>query len=314
MNSRQLARSWPYPRYNDFRKKVENAATAWFDEKEFARSSNYSYLLDKWENWRNNIILPEVVDYILKIKSECEKLDLPFPLHNNIHHGLSSQAMLFNLVGPLIISNDLEPLRMVVSQKGIDWPVDKASAQLEYEDRSVFNEDSGQPTSIDLVISDSSGFPKLFIESKFVERDFGGCSLYSGGDCNGKNPLSNLSQCYLHFIGRMYWQKLEKHHFTDIFSKESLCILAFYYQFFRELVFALEKGGTFILLLDERSPVFYCKVGNIERGLLPMLQQYVPEAYYHRYAFISVQQLVNAIKQTGRHSWITEFEKKYGLI
>jgi len=313
MNSRQLARNWPYPRYDTFRKQVENAATAWFDEKGFSRS-NYPYRLDKWENWRNNIILPEVVDYILKIKSKCEQLDLPFPLHNNVHHGLSSQAMLFNLFTQLIIYDDLEPLRQVISQKGIDWPVDKVSAQLEHEDRNVFNEDSGQPTSIDLVINDSSGAPKLFIECKFVERDFGGCSVYSRGDCNGKNPLSDLSQCYLHFIGRTYWQKLEKHRFTNIFSKENLCILLFYYQFFRELVFALEKGGTFILLLDERSPVFYCKVGNIERGLLLMLQQYVPEIYAHRYTFISVQQLVNAIKQTGRHSWISEFEKKYGLI
>jgi hypothetical protein len=29
---------------------------------------------------------------------------------------------------------------------------------------------------------------------------------------------------------------------------------------------------------------------------------------------VSIQQVVQAIKSSGRHAWIEEFEKKYGLI
>lgn len=272
-----------------------------------------SYCLDRWDNWRRNIILPEVADYILQVKSECERLERPFPLHKYIHHGLSSQALVFNLIGPLVVRNDLGLLRLAVSKRGIEWPEGRVSAQFEYEDRNVFNEDAGQPTSIDLVIKDAMERPKLFIESKLVEQEFGRCSVFSGGDCDGRNPCEDLSRCYLHHIGRRYWELLDKHHFTDSLKQEMQCILAFHYQFFRELVFSLEKGGNFLLLSDERSPVFHCKVRNIERGLMPLLLQFVPRSYRKRVGSVSVQELVQEIKQSGRHNWIAEFEKKYGL-
>lgn len=58
-------------------------------------------------------------------------------------------------------------------------------AQFEYEDRTVFNEDTGLPTSIDLVLFDTENRPKIFIESKLVEAEFGGCSVFKKGDCWG---------------------------------------------------------------------------------------------------------------------------------
>lgn len=58
--------------------------------------------------------------------------------------------MVFNLIGPLITRNDLHPLLDILKIKGIKNYIKKA--QFEYEDRNVFNEDTGQPTSIDLVL------------------------------------------------------------------------------------------------------------------------------------------------------------------
>ncbi len=314
MNSRELALSWRYPRHNRFRKELELAAKAWFEKKGFALDEKYSFRLDCWENWENNIILPEVVTYIKNIKEEHTRKNLPFPLHNNIHNGLSSQAMLFNLVVPLITRNDLEPLKAAISNTGFNWPAGVISTKLEYEDRTIFNEYTPQPTSIDLVIMDSDRSPRIFIESKLVEPEFGKCSLLSDGDCNGVNPLNNLSECYLNYVGCTYWQKLKEHGFGNAMQKETLCIFGLFYQFFRELLMTLEKGGNFILLCDTRSPVFYCEAGNVKRGLLPFLQQYIPEEHRPRLKFITVQDLIKEIKKTARHTdWIGEFEEKYGL-
>lgn len=314
MNSRQLAQSWPYPRHKVFVRALRSSASAWFGGKGYATHPGMPYCLDRWDNWQRNIILPEVADYISQVKSECKRLERPFPLHKYIHHGLSSQAMVFNLIGPLVVRNDWDPLRLAVSKKGLEWPDGCVSAQFEYEDRSVFKEDTGQPTSIDLVIKDAMERPRIFIEGKLVEQEFGGCSVFSEGDCDGGNPCGDLSRCYLHRIGRRYWELLYKHHFTDSIKQEMQCILAFHHQFFRELVFSLEKGGNFLLLSDERSPVFHCRANNnIERGLMPLLLQFVPKSYRKRVDSVSVQELVQEIKQSGSHSWIAEFEKKYGL-
>ncbi|MHA1137260.1 MAG: PGN_0703 family putative restriction endonuclease, partial [Candidatus Thorarchaeota archaeon] len=56
---------------------------------------------------------------------------------------------------------------------GIAWPIGEVTAEFEYDDRTVFNEDSGQPTSIDLVVTGEN--KGIFVEAKLVEREFGGC-------------------------------------------------------------------------------------------------------------------------------------------
>lgn len=314
-NSKQLARKWPYPRHRNFVRDLRNAAASWFKGKGFSTHPKMSYCLEKWVDWPRNIILPEVSDYIQSFKDKCEKQDKPFPLHKYIHHGLSSQAMAFNIIGPLITRDDYRPLQHVLEKLDVLSPSDKiASAEFEYEDREVFNEDSGQPTSIDIVLKNTDGRRIFFIESKLVEQEFGGCSVFEKGDCDGRNPISHKKQCYLHFIGRRYWDLIEKHGFSENLKAEKQCVFAAHYQFFREVLFSLEKGGMFILLSDERSPVFHCKSEGAERGLMPFLLEFVPESYKDRIASISVQSLVNAIKESpGHEDWIGEFEKKYGI-
>ncbi|MRS03702.1 hypothetical protein EG832_10865, partial [bacterium] len=293
-NSRILAARWLYPRHSDFEKTLRLAAAEWFNSRNLARHYKFPYCLDKLDNWHLNIIDQDVVRYI---NGEREKRNgtSGFPLHKYVHHGLSSQALLFNLVGPLVVRKDLAPLRQLLEMKGITWPEGAVEGAFEYENRDVFNEDSGQPTSIDFVIKDSSNKPVIFIESKLVEKEFGACSVFKNGDCDGRNPASDFSQCYLHHIGRHYWTLLEKHGFLQgPLETEKACIFTSHYQFFREVLFALELTGTFVLLNDERSPTFYCtkKDGSAPRGLMDFLCQLVPENVRHHIVSITIQELV----------------------
>ena len=317
MNSRQLAQKWPFPRHKIFEKELRRAASNWFKIKGYSTHLRTPYCLsewNEWNEWKNNIILEEVASYIEKFKESCENAGKSFPLHKYVHHGLSSQAMVFNLIGPLIVRNDYEPISQILLQKNADVVSPIRLASFEYEDRNVFNEDSGQPTSIDIVLKNRDGEPIVFIESKLVEKEFGGCSVFSGGDCNGQNPLADKEQCYLHFIGRKYWELIEKYGFSEMLKNEQQCIFVTYYQYFREVLFSLEKGGIFILLSDERSPVFHCEVNGVEKGLMTFLLKFVPQKYKTRITSVSIQQLVNTIKKSGNHrDWIGEFEMKYGL-
>jgi hypothetical protein len=312
-NSRQLARAWPYPRHSHFVKKLQMAAAEWFAVRGFAVHPKYAYCLADWDDWKSNIILPEVSAYIDAIRQERETKGQGFPLHRYVHHGLSSQALLFNLISPLIVRNDLEPLRNALRSRNLVWPGLNERPVFEYEDRSVFNEDSGQPTSVDLVIGDPNTKDSLFIECKLVETEFGGCAVRSQGDCDGMNPSAEFSRCYLHFIGRRYWTLLGKYGFLEApLSQDNTCILSNHYQFFRDVLFALEKGGTFVLLSDERSPTFLSKDGT-ERGLMPLLLKYVPQQFHSQVGNLSIQDVVHAIELSGRHEWIRHFKLKYGM-
>ncbi len=283
---------------------MRQAASHWFSVKGFQTDPEKPYCLKDKKEWKKNIILDEVAAYIEQVH-----------LHKYVHHGLSSQAMAFNLMGPLITRNDYAPLAQLLQQKGVDNLRPITSASFEYEDRLVFNEDSAQPTSIDIVLKDNKATPVVFVESKLAEKEFGGCSIFSDGDCNGENPLPNKQQCYLHFIGRRYWDLMEKYGFTSHLQHERQCIFVAHYQFFREILFALEKGGIFVLLSDARSPVFHCEGASVDKGLVPFLLTFVPKQWSHRIIGLSIQELVAEIKKVEKHQdWIGEFERKYGLV
>jgi hypothetical protein len=184
----------------------------------------------------------------------------------------------------------------------------------EFEDRLVFNEDQAQPTSIDIVLRDPTGHPFVFIESKMMETEFGDCSVIAQGDCCGRNPLPGKSGCYLHHIGRRYWELAEKHGLAAMMQSEQQCVYALNYQFFRELLFSLEHDGIFVLLHDERSPVFHCSANGRQGGLMPYLMGFVPAQLHNRVASLSMQALLSSIEASGRHGdWTDEFRHKYGL-
>lgn len=314
MNSRQLAQKWPFPRHKEFKQKLQNASAAWFKDRQFQTHPRMPYCLSKWSDWGSNIILQEIVEYIQNSKAKCENQGKPFPLHKYVHHGLSSQAMTFNLIGPQITRNDYSSLVQVLETKGVSSASRINHAYFEYEDREVFNEDAGQPTSIDVVLDDPAGNPIVFIESKLVEQEFGGCSVFSNGDCEGRNPVGREENYYLHFIGRRYWELMRKYGITASLVNERQCLFLAHYQFFREVLLSLEKGGTFVLLSDERSPVFHCKSDRFQRGIVPLLMEFIPAQYRNRIASISIQGLVGHLKTNERHQdWIGDFEAKYGM-
>jgi hypothetical protein len=312
-NSRQLAKSWPYPRHLRFRKTLEKAAAAWFKSKGH-RDLKPAHILPSRNDWRDNIILPEVADYVDADRIRRQDSGEGYPLHKYAHHGLSSQALAFNLLGPLVARDDLEPLRDILAAAGIAWRDGQASGSFEVEDRAIFNEDSGQPTSIDFMVS-VDGAPALCVEVKLVEPEFGGCSVFEAGDCDGRNPAGDLALCYLHHIGRRYWTLLQKHGFLGAgLETERLCALASHYQFFREVLLALEKGAAFVLLCDDRSPTFMVDGPLGQRGLIPLLLGFVPEQLRGRIGVVTVRQLLEATEATGRHEdWTGTFRDKYAL-
>jgi len=314
-SSRRNAQTWPYPRHRDFDEKLRKSNAEWFAVHNYSVNPAMPYLLDQWDHWPQNIIIPEVTKYLQEERKRRNEKKQGFPLHKYIHHGLSSQAMLFNLVGPLMVQNDLLPLKSAFETGGIDWPPEKVTPRFEVEDRKIFNEDTGQPTSIDLVIQGENEIRSLFIEAKLVEHEFSGCSVFGAGDCDGGNPAQNFERCYLHHLGRKYWVLMKKHGFLNGLAGSSpICPFAMYYQFYRELIFAIESGGDFVLLFDQRNPTFFCGETTDKRGLMPFLHSFVPEEINCRIHFISIQQVVAAYYENGDFSWLKEFEKKYGLI
>ena len=315
LDTHRSARTWPYPRYNDFSRLSIRLPPNGSWRGVMKPTQNTHIFSPTGKDWPLNIILPEVSDFIQARSTRRNEEGDIFPLHKYIHHGLSSQALLFNLVGPLLVRGDLTPLQKVLVRKGVEWPGDGADAILEFEDREVFNEVRGQPTSIDLVVKSREGVPHLFIEAKFTEREFGGCSVYQQGDCDGRNPAADLELCYLHHIGRRYWSIMHEYGLAHgQIGADTMCILAPHYQFFRELLFAVSKGGTFILLSDDRSPVFYCDGPQGERGLMPFLLGLLPQEIRSKVTAISIQELVEEIRVSGRHDdWIDDFYLKYGL-
>jgi Restriction Endonuclease associating with ARP len=312
-NSRADTPSSPSPGHEAFEGALRKSNADWFAERGLPVNPRSPYLLENWKDWPSNLILPEVASYIQAEQERRSNRGERFPLHQYIHNGLSSQAMLFNLVGPLTVYEDLTPFKLALASAGIDWPPEPVEAVFEIEDRRIFNEDVGQPTSIDLVLYGLGRARSLFIEAKLVEREFGGCSVFQGKDCDGQNPSKDFSHCYLHSIGRLYWDLLEKHGFlSGLLGASPICPLALYYQFFRELLFALESGGEFVLLYDQRNPAFYAG-GAKSRGLMPFLVTFVPPELRSRVHSITIQHVVESYKRGEGFPWLAEFEKKYAL-
>ena len=77
--------------------------------------------------------------------------------------------------------------------------------------------------------------------------------------------------------------------------------------------FCREQGGTFILLSDDRSPVFHCDGPQGQRGLMPFLLGLLPQKIMNKVAAISIQELAEEIRLNGKHEWIDDFNLKYGL-
>jgi len=302
-------------KYDDYKRIMKEAASAWFARRGYSTDPNSRYCLESKRKWKQNIIRSEVADYINEIINKSAGRN-SFSLHKYIHNGLSSQAMVINLFGPLVVAERFDTIRSVLVSSGIEIGDFIENAEFEYADRDVFDEKGNQPTSIDLAFNPEGG--GVFMEAKFTETEFGGCSSYSANKCDGKVPNpTNSDTCYLNKRGRRYWELLDKFGFLKIgmFQNEK-CPLIEYYQFFREVLFALEKNGSFVLLYDDRNPHF--KASNERDGLTsrlwPTLIDSVPVQYKSRVRRISISQVLKSIDELhGPEHWISEFREKYGF-
>ena len=276
---------------------MEHAAAIWLAERELMVRAKAPYILERRDAWPDNLILPALAKHV---RSEREG----FPLHPWVHHGLSSQAMLFNLLLPLIERDAVDDLR-----PALPLMPRVPRARLEVEDRSVFNETRGQPTSLDAAI-EGDGVP-LFVEAKLAETGFGGCGQVESGDCDGRSPARDHDGCPLHRLGRSYWTRLDELGFD--LDRGPFCAMASNYQFFREAAFALHQGGHLVLLVHDDNPAFWSEGGA--RGLWPLLLELVPSVHRDRLHRVPLRAVVEALRQSGRHEdWLDDFERRYGLL
>ncbi len=288
-------------------KQLQRQTAAYFRRKGYATAGR-NYILQEYEDWKKNIISPEVADYIDKKRKESAG-KVPFPLHKYIHHGLSSQACLFNLLGPVLVSKDFAALKGILSLSGLNLQGDICSAEFEFSAREIFNEDRGQPTSVDLYVQTDKD-EKVFIEFKFTEAEFGTCSVYEDGDCDGLNPDRDLSLCYLHRMHRTYMSLMKKY---ELLKNYEYCPFTEFYQAYRLLLSTLENQGQcyFMLIHDKRNPTFFIQDETRERGRFVRFKNLLPEEVKGKVFILDIQQIVEYLKGHRKFEWLTEFEEKY---
>ena len=290
-----------------FVKQLQDKARDYFNNKQI-KTIRCGYILDSYVNWQNNIILSDVVDYIKITRAQRLSEREPFPLHKYIHHGLSSQACLFNLLGDIIVSKNYQAIEQLLLDTDIPLKGKVYKAIFEYSDRIIFAEDRGQPTSVDLLLETDEN-EKVFVEFKFTEPGFGGCYICENGDCDGTNPESNYELCSLHKAGRKYLNLMEKY---GLFKNGYGCQFMDLYQAYRLLIFSLENKGHFLLIHDERNPAFCFKDNmGIMRGKYIRFKNLLPNSLKSRVHVLSIQQIVNNLEKQGNFLWIDEFKAKY---
>jgi len=283
----------------------------YYRDKGYAASLRYPWVLARRADWHKNIIVPEVWRYIEKQRRERRKKRVSMALLRWLHHGFSSQAFLFNLLGPLIIDEQWQILDEIIREAGIKLATGITNADFELEDREVFNELRGQPTSVDLCLY-AGDEEKVFAEFKFTEKTFGWCSIFNSGGCDGKNPANDFDLCYLHHTGKKYWLLMKKHRLlTEQIKKSLQCPFATLYQLYRLILFALEKKGHFLLLYDERNPCYLVKQDDINRGLFNVVYESLPPGARRKCHALPVQRILPILKKHSELEWTAELEKKY---
>lgn len=278
---------------------VKASTAAWFSSRRIPVHAKWPHVLRSKDEWHRNIIDPDVAAHLAST-----------PLHKSVHYGTSSQALLFNLVGAMLlpgVDGGLEPLRQALRKHTIPWPVGSVNALLEYQDRRVMNETCLSPTSVDLAIrSRETPEAGLYIECKFTETGFGGCSN-ARDECGLAHPMDGGVTCYYTEQGIGYWDALERLGFYDTLPRGGGCPLRRDYQFYRMVLFAVLQRGRFVLLYDERNRRI---AAHLDR-----LRETVPPACQEAIGALTVQDVLEECGKWQAHtSWLPFFREKYGLL
>ena len=261
------------------------------------QNGDMDYVIDGRENWSLNL-MPGIRPYFMDLVGR--RL---LALHKDRNSGRSSQIMLMNLVGPLLVQGQLAALKPMFEERGLLWPSDDVAAVFEYESRSVLNEcGPGKPTSMDLAILATR--PELLLECKLTEDRFGACS--AAESCTRRNPRDNFDRCYWHLRGRHYWLHLDRFGFLDLPAWHTPeCPLAANYQFFRELLFAQRLGAPYVLLRHADNYL----IGD----LVDDLRDSVPATMQSRVFVLTIQSLFRLLTVVAGDAWGEEFALRYAL-
>ncbi len=143
--------------FKNYRRQLNKIAEDWFAKKYSIGevSEKYPFILKNRDDWKKNILSDLVATDIEKQKTDAATANKPFPLHKYFHHGLSSQAMLFNLIGEAKLKKDIELLKQIFPFDDVSIDSD-SEIHFEYSNREIFKENQSQPTSFDLAIINSS--------------------------------------------------------------------------------------------------------------------------------------------------------------
>jgi len=307
------ANLWPFPHGKKWEEDLKRLLAKYFKDKGKPVLARQPYIIKKRSDndWHENIILEKVWQYIEEQKEQRHEKNQSFALHKYVHHGLSSQAFFFNLLGPLVVDKQWRILDEIIRQAGIQLSTNITNAKFEVEDRGVFNEQQTQPTSIDLCLY-IEGIEKVFIEFKFTEKNFGGCSVFNGGDCDGSNPANDSALCYLQHIGRCYWELMQKHSLlTKQMKRDSQCPFSTLYQLYRLILVALEKEGHFLLIYDDRNPSFLVERDNLKRGLFNRVYQSLPKNIQTKCHTLSVESILPILQKHPELDWVNDLKEKY---
>jgi hypothetical protein len=217
---------------------------------------------------------------------------------------------IFNLLGDPFIKNDLKFFSQLFNYSNIKIN-ENSEILFEYSNRATFNEYQTQPTSFDFTILNQNS-KNIFIEAKYVEAEFGRCSTIENGECDGLNPIHDFNLCYLTSKNRKYWNLMIEYNLGKAFDNSPICPFSIYYQFYRELIFAIENDGLFVLLIDKRNPAFIKIANNDDRGLIPTLLNLIPEEVRSIIKIIYIQDVIPILEDFG-YDWTNMFRKKYGI-
>lgn len=301
---------WPYARRSEWVDAQQRAVAAYFRKRNVPVTSA-GYILEDRKAWEGNLVDLTLKPWLLAEQRARQDAGGAFLIHKWIHHGLSSQALLINLLGPLLRDKRWDVIDAIF--KGANIPLSGAVARvdLERDDRAIFNERQGQPTSFDLACETTAN-ERVFVEFKFTEAEFGGCSVFGDGDCDGANAATDHSLCYLHHIGRGYWTAMDRHGLTDTVKSSAACPFTHLYQAYRELLFALESGGRYVLIYDARNTAFVSPGPAGVRGLWPRLLSTLPEKARAATSSITIQQVTDILDRHGC-AWIAELREKHDI-
>lgn len=296
---------------------MEENVAKYFKEKgyEISKDKNKGYILDSYDNWENNIILQNVRNYLRNCENYCKGNKIPFPLHRWLYHGLSSQACLFNLFGPLLADDNWDTLNKILmlskSESGncLTLIGNIIKSEFEYSIRETFKENRGQPTSIDLFVHTDKN-EKYFVEFKFTESGFGACSVYENGNCDGANPLNNPELCYLNGLDRSYMELMKEY---GLLNYSESCPFVEFYQAYRLMLFSLKNDGHFVFIHDDRNPSFVNELNGERHGKLIRFIKLLPEKYQQNVSILTVKGIVQYLQKHYNYTWLDEFRKKYLL-